>query len=573
MGSRPLLMFPRWPLTALGCLAATAALGHAQSVLHTFDGDGQGDRLGTSVACAGDVNGDRVPDIIAGAIFNVNGGTGAGLARIYDGATGAVIRTLLGNSNVDFFGHSVAGAGDVDADGYADVIIGAPFEDPNGLSSGQATVFSGFDGSVLLTLDGEAANDQFGFAVSPAGDLDGDGYDDVLVGAWLRDVVVADTGYARVFSGRDGSVLLQMDGTGVGANFGRSVALAGDVDGDTVPDYVIGAYRTDVSAVDAGSVYVISGATGSTIWTFHGVGAGDQLGYSVAGAGDVDFDGVPDVIAGALNADGLANDGGMARVYSGATGGVLYTFEGAVASDQLGNAVAGAGDVDGDGYDDVVVGAFGESTTGADAGAVRVYSGFDGSVLMLQNGTASTDRYGWSVAGGCDFDGDSLADVLVGARGVDSVGGFDTGACIAFDVGLTGDAGAWTIYGTACAGSGGRVPRVGHVGKPRISTTLSFTLRGAPSNALATLFYGDPQPGPVPLDVIGLIGCTLYVAPYVNLPVPCDANGKADVPVTLTGDVGQIGQTRDVQWVIADPGAPYSLPLTLSDAMELVIGG
>ncbi|MCA8940937.1 MAG: FG-GAP repeat protein [Planctomycetes bacterium] len=556
---------------ALG-LCSAGSIG-AQTVLHEFDGDGQGDRLGTSVAVAGDVDGDRVPDIIAGSIFDLNHGTGAGMARVYSGATGATLFTFHGTSNLDFFGHAVDGAGDVNGDGYDDLVVGAPYADPNGSSSGSATVFSGFDGSVLHTLEGEAGNDQFGYAVSAAGDLDGDGFDDVLVGAWLHDSGTADTGRAQVFSGRDGTLLLELDGASTGDNFGRSVGLVGDIDGDLVPDYVIGAYRADANGTDSGSAYVFSGATGAVLWTFHGASADDHFGYSVAGAGDVDADGVADVIVGALDADGIATSGGMARVFSGATGAVLHTFQGVVALGQLGNAVGGAGDIDGDGHADLIVGSFGESTTGPDAGAVRVFSGADGSVLFLQNGATGTERFGWAVDGGADIDGDVLPDLVIGVRGKDSNGNFDAGGCVVYDAGFVGDAGAWTIYGTACPGTGGRIPRIGHLGRPQVSSTIGFTLRGAPAFAAATLLYGNPQPVPVPLDIIGLIGCTLYNSPFVNQPAPCDANGRASITIPLSADPGQIGSVREMQWVVADPGAPYALPLSLSDGLELHIGG
>ena len=187
----------------------------------------------------------------------------------------------------------------MNADGFDDVIIGAFYDDDNGTDAGSARVFSGADGSVLHAFDGDSAGDSFGFAVSGAGDVDGDGFDDVIVGALFGGSNGTKSGSARVFSGVDGSTLYTFDGDSPGDYFGASVSGAGDVNGDGLDDLIVGALVDDNDAVDSGSAKVFSGADGSTLYAWDGESAGDQFGFSVSDAGDVNGDGFDDLIVGA----------------------------------------------------------------------------------------------------------------------------------------------------------------------------------------------------------------------------------------------------------------------------------
>jgi VCBS repeat-containing protein len=394
----------------------------------TFNGDSAGANLGWSVAGAGDIDGDGVPDLIAGAPFDDQATLDAGSVRVFSGASGSAIYTFVGDSVSDFFGWSVAGAGDVNGDGVADIIVGAPGDDNNGTSSGSARVFSGADGSALYTFDGDAASDNFGWTVASAGDVNGDGHADLIVGASGNDTNGAESGTARVFSGIDGSVLFTFNGDSAGDRLGYSVAGAGDVDGDGVPDLIVGAYLDDNNGTDSGSARVFSGADGSVLYTFDGDSPADQFGFSVAGAGDVDGDGFADLIVGARGDDNNGTSSGSARVFSGATGAVLFTFNGDSSFDVFGVSVAGAGDVDGDGHADLVVGADSDDNNGTSSGSARVFSGADGSALYTFDGDSAQDRFGYSVAGAGDINGDGFADVLVGARGDDNTGLFESGS-------------------------------------------------------------------------------------------------------------------------------------------------
>ena len=415
-----------WALLVMGCLVV-AVPARAQTTLYTFNGDSVGDFFGVSVSGAGDVNGDGFADLIVGAAQDDNNGADAGSARVLSGLNGSVLYTFNGDSPFDFFGVSVSGAGDVDGDGYADLIVGARGDDNNGERSGSARVFSGLDGSILYTFDGDSAADTFGASVSGAGDVNGDGFADLIVGAAQDDNNGFSSGSARVFSGLDGSILFTFDGDSAIDLFGISVSGAGDVDGDGFADLIVGARRDDNNGDSSGSARVFSGADGSVLYTFNGDSPFDFFGGSVSGAGDVDGDGFADLIVGAHLDDNNGTDSGSARVFSGLDGSILYTFDCDSAFDQFGVSVSGAGDVNADGFADLIVGAFQDDNNGDRSGSARVFSGFDGSVLYTFDGDSGGDRFGLSVSGAGDVDGDGFADLIVGAV-FDDNNGTDSGS-------------------------------------------------------------------------------------------------------------------------------------------------
>ncbi|MDP6761988.1 MAG: FG-GAP-like repeat-containing protein [Planctomycetota bacterium] len=409
------------PLALLGTAGLPSAA--AQSPLFVFDGDAPEDRFGHAVAGAGDVDGDGHADLIVGAWLDDDGAAEGGSVRVFSGADGGVLHAFDGTAATGSFGASVDGAGDVNGDGLDDVVIGAMHDSSSGTEAGSAFVFSGSDGALLHSWAGAASGERHGAAVAGAGDVNGDGFDDVIVGSPTRGGGFLFKGGAVVYSGQDGSVLYNLDGGAFCDHLGASVAGAGDVDGDGRADILIGIPGHDLSAVDAGAARVHSGADGSVLYEFHGDAAGDRFGTAVAGAGDVDGDGSPDLIVGAEGADRGGFGAGIARVFSGADGSALFTLAGDADGDRFGAAVDGAGDVNGDGHADLIVGLLqADGPSGIGCGAFRVFSGADGSVLQAGWGESGGDWLGCSVSGAGDVDADGLDDFIVGAFGDDPNG-------------------------------------------------------------------------------------------------------------------------------------------------------
>jgi len=377
-----------------------------------------------------DVNGDGRGDFIAGAPGSDNS---AGAVFVYSGIDGSLLFQKNGQQFGDRLGGSVGLQGDVNSDGKADFIIGAPGTNN---SQGVTLVYSGSTGSLLYQNGGSATGDRLGGSVGIMGDATADGFAEFIVGA---PVAASAIGISYVYSGATGNLLYQRNGTSGGEGFGSSAAGAGDVNADGVPDFIVGAPSADPGGrKDAGSAYVYSGADGALLFQKDGAAAFDYLGSSVAGAGDVDGDGKADfIISAPVASPGGRKDAGSAYVYSGADGLLLIQKDGAAAFDYLGSSVAGAGDVDGDGVPDFIIAAsFADSGVHEEAGSAYLYSGATGLLLFQKDGVSSAEHLGSSVAGAGDVDGNGKADFIIGAPAADPGGLSDAGS--AFVYGLPG---------------------------------------------------------------------------------------------------------------------------------------
>ncbi|MCA9772771.1 MAG: FG-GAP repeat protein, partial [Myxococcales bacterium] len=229
--------------------------------------------MGRSVAGSEDIDGDSVPDILAGAP-NFSGGAGfvSGKAYAFSGATGAEIFSIQGEAPEDSLGLPVSDVPDLDGDAVPDMLVAARFHDgPGGADAGRVYALSGATGAVLYTLDGASPGAEFGRALSGAGDVDGDG---------LGDFVVGEVGRATVFSGATGAPIFARTG---GPSFGFSAAHAGDVNGDAVPDFIVGEPDEGIARVYSG----VGGAFLEDLFFLDRAGSGGAFGFSVAGAGDV----------------------------------------------------------------------------------------------------------------------------------------------------------------------------------------------------------------------------------------------------------------------------------------------
>jgi Ca2+-binding RTX toxin-like protein len=441
-----------------------------------FDGVEERDLAGSAVRGRCDVNGDGRPDAILGAFGAGDGGVA--YVRFGDGSGG--VRDLAGSDDGGFrikgqtrdsAGFSVGCAGDVNDDGREDVLVGAFGASANGrATSGTAYVVFGRADSEEVDLgalgdggyriDGAAAGDRAGISVAGLGDLNGDGLADVIVGANGADnngrsgsgsayVVFGKRGTAAIDLAALGERGYRIDGVAAGDQAGFSVAAAGDVNGDDRPDTIVGAFVADDNGrANSGSAYVVFGrasgggaidlaAPGDDGFAIQGAAAGDRTGTSVSTAGDVNRDGLADLLVGG---DQAANSGpGVAYVVFGKSGTTAidlaapgsrgYSIDGAVPNDRTGFSVSDLGDVNEDGRPDALIGAYDADPRAREGAgsAYVVYGGSDTDTVSLNplllteeqgyriDGASAGDRLGRSVSGAGETGGGPRADLLLGA--------------------------------------------------------------------------------------------------------------------------------------------------------------
>jgi Ca2+-binding RTX toxin-like protein len=401
-----------------------------------------------------------------------------------NGSNGFAINGIAEN---DYSGRSVSSAGDVNGDGFDDLIIGANRATPNGISAaGQSYVVfgsnSGFDagldlstlnGSNGFAINGIAANDYSGYSVSSAGDVNGDGFDDLIIGAKYANpngILRAGQSYV-VFGSNSGigaglnleelnsSNGFAINGIAADDQSGHSVSSAGDVNGDGFDDLIIGAkYANPNGILRAGQSYVVFGSNsgfaegldlstldGSNGFAINGIAANDLSGFSVSSAGDVNGDGIDDLIIGARSADGNGiSDAGQSYVVFGSNSGFGaglnleelngsngFAINGIATDDCSGRSVSSAGDVNGDGFDDLIIGALTADPNGipfagqsyvvfgsnSGFGAGLDLSTLDGSNGFAITGIATYDFSGRSVSSAGDVNGDGFDDLIIGAEG------------------------------------------------------------------------------------------------------------------------------------------------------------
>ena len=398
--------------------------------------------LGASVGSAGDVNGDGFSDVIVGAPLFDNGQTNEGRAYVYLGSlagpSGSASWNTEGNQISAQYGYAVGSAGDVNGDGYCEALVAAPYFDFGQNNEGRAFVYhgssSGLPTTATLTIESDQPNAQLGMSLGTAGDVNGDGYGDIIIGIPLWDGGETDEGRAVVHFGSNAGLIAtpgwSAESDQAGAQFGLSVAMAGDVYTDGYGDVVVGAPLYDNPLLDEGRVFVYygtpSGPATFITWSADGNQASAQFGISVSTAGDVNGDGKPDLIIGANLFDNGQTNEGRAFVYHGSGTGLPvapnWTAENNVPNSQFGYSVANAGDVNGDGYGDVVMGAH-------LSGNGRIYS-YYGSATGLGSLTGYTSAGAWSgeqlaisVSGAGDTDGDGFGDVIAGAPFYDQIFG------------------------------------------------------------------------------------------------------------------------------------------------------
>jgi len=371
--------------------------------------------FGGSVSTAGDVNADGYSDVIVGAN---NYSLSTGRAYIFFGGVSMnniADVTMTGEAGNNFFGSSVSKAGDVNGDGYSDVIVGA-----SGYVSNKGRSYVFFGGAAMnnisdVTMTGESAGSNFGISVSTAGDINGDGFSDIIVGT---NSFSSGPGRAFVFFG--GALMknipdADMTGESLSSSFGNSVSTAGDVNGDGYSDIIVGSYGFNATT---GRVYLYDYFMKNEIIpeiTLSGEAVSNDFGYSVSTAGDVNGDGYSDVIVGAPYYN--SNTGRAYIFLGGASMNNIadVTMTGEAVNNYFGYSVSSAGDVNGDGYSDVIVGAYGYTSYTGRAYIFFGWSAMDYLPDLIMTGFAVNSSFGESISAEGDVNGDGYSDVIVSA--------------------------------------------------------------------------------------------------------------------------------------------------------------
>ena len=398
--------------------------------------------FGRSVATAGDVNGDGFDDILIGAPLTDAGLDDEGCVWLYQGSAAGLSTTpawMAGGNQVDcHYGHSVAGAGDVNADGYADVVVGAPYFDTPLDAAGRVFLYRGSAAglsTVPIVRDGLEESEDFGWTVAGAGDVNGDGYAEILVGVPYYCGGFLYEGRACLFYGQAAGIEAAPSwvvyGEQASADCGESVATAGDVNGDGLSDVIVGC--PGAGEDEDGRAKLYYGARGGLPvepgWEVAGGQFAAGFGDVVTTAGDVNGDGYSDLLVAAPHHDGTAGTAeGRAALWLGAaldpkeTPG--WVIESNQASASFGAAVANAGDVNGDGYDDILVGAPFYDNGQTNEGAAFLFCGHGAGTSVLPDWWAESNQaysyFARSLAGPGDVNGDGYDDVLIGAGYYDS---------------------------------------------------------------------------------------------------------------------------------------------------------
>ena len=390
-------------------------------IIHEWTGEGLGHQFGWIARNIGDVDGDRINDFTTSAPTFPDNQKAQGKIYVYSGKSGEELWSFTGEDEGGQLGSGVESAGDVNADGIPDVVAGAPY-------ANKVMVFSGFDGTLLSVIKGSDEKGCFGNDVKGIGDINGDGYGDLLIGepyqifnVPLNSQTVAHPGKAHLYSGKDFSLLHSWSGAETDDAFGS--AVAGKVQGDQT-FIVVGAPNAGPNG--GGTVYVYPGLTADTAFTIRHDETGSRLGgMFLSVIGDVDNDQTLDIYATDWSNSAEGAFTGRAYVYSG-TGSELWTFTGENSGDGFGIGVADAGDVDGDGHDDIIIGAWQQGSGSPGGGKIYVYSGKTGEIISTITGKVMGETFGFDTTGIGDVNGDGKIDYLI-TSAWSSINGFQSG--------------------------------------------------------------------------------------------------------------------------------------------------
>jgi hypothetical protein len=392
-------------------------------IIREWDGESANDQFGWIARNIGDVDGDGIPDVVTSAPTSGAHGANAGRIYVYSTKSGKLLWAADGEPG-DQLGTGVEAAGDTNGDNIPDVIASAP-------GGGYAKVYSGRDGKVLLTMKAETSNDNFGAHSSGVGDVNHDGFADVIVGAPNNRAGGDKAGRAYVYSGKDGSILLTLTGERAGDAFGSAVAGFSDKNRTLL---IVGA--PSAGPRQTGRTYVYDSLATKPKFVLDSDETGAAFGAMfIAVPGDVDGDGAPDVYVSDWSNSANGPMTGRVYVYSGKDGHPLLTLTGEMAGEGFGTSPSVAGDVDGDGHADLIVGAWQYSGAATSGGRAYLYSGKDGHLMKTFTCKTPGDTFGFDAVNLGDVDGDGTVDFLV-TSGWSGVHGFHSGRVFIISSGI-----------------------------------------------------------------------------------------------------------------------------------------
>jgi hypothetical protein len=426
--------------TILGAMAVVALFSAAsqargQERIWKRFGNATGTGFGSTMDAVGDVDGDGVSDILVGVPFSDANGLDSGRVILISGADGTSITSLHGVAK-EAFGFAVSRAGDVDGDGIPDFAIATFDVGGGGTYAGAVSMYSGSTLTMLWQAQGNAG-EFLGSGIADVGDLDQDGIDDLVAGARFG-------GYARTMSGKDGSTLITVTSPDLyWGEFGYDVAAGGDVDGDGFGDFMVSDIYDSDPGPTTGAAYVFSGKAGQLLYRVYGYTDNAYMGTGMGILGDVNQDGFADFGAGAPADSSIASFGGLALVCSGKDGSVLYSYQPNSFQDThlaIGSAFSRIGDVNLDGFDDFLV----DYATSGDVygwGTVFLNSGVDGGRLyhFEDKSKLSANQFGTRLARMGDVNGDGSPEFAATAPA-------DSSATVNY----SGSVSAWTTRRLLC---------------------------------------------------------------------------------------------------------------------------
>lgn len=555
-----------------------AILANTTAAQVAYDGDAPGARLGEHFDVIPDIDGDGINDLIAGFPEDDTRGTDAGRVLLISGATGATLRQHLGENAGDRFGEKVSRAGQLDGDGIGDYMVSAPAW---GNAKGAVYAYSGSAGGSLFVMRGTSSGDALGTSIDRAGDIDGDGTGDVIVGAPGVDLPITfgtDVGTVYVVSGATGLPLSAIEPVALdqGLGFGEFVSYIGDLDGDGKDDiFASGANIDNPGQYPPGHFAIFSSADSSMIFARSGSddghGVADHVGNGICALGDITGDGVTEYAYGVLRGADLAFpgefEGHSVVVLNGDDHSVVafYDYDISAAIDHILDPVP-VGDVNGDGLPDLAY-------WSPNFEFVRVVSPFHSAEIATFQAPVSGLEFGRTIRGIEDMTGDGLPDIAVGVPGFDGPAGSASGQILVYSA---ANCTAPTNYCSASPNSSGLPAWIYATGTSNVAQNdLTLNVYGCPANKPGMFFYGPNQVSSPAGDGVLCVGAGGLGHFRVKPPITTDEFGMGSklfdltaLPASAGGGQVLAGSTWNFQFWFRDPqGGPAGF--NFSDGLEV----